>query len=260
MLSHILIGAALSILIAAAAWRARSLSASGAVAAAVIGTLAIAAGWGWGALLVAYFVGSSALSHAGREIKTQRTGAIVSKAGPRDAIQVLANGGVFAVAALAAVLYPAARSFALGAGALAASAADTWATELGTHYGSTPRSILTGRAVPVGTSGGVSAIGSLGAILGALFVAGCAFALGWTPRVVLVAAVGGVAGALVDSLLGASVQGARWCDTCARGTERLRHDCGALTRHVRGVSWLDNDVVNFLSGLAGGLLAAWLAG
>jgi len=260
VLSHILIGAALSTLIAAAAWRARSLSVSGAGAAAAIGTLAIAAGWAWGALLVAYFVASSALSHAGREIKTQRTSAIVSKAGPRDGIQVLANGGVFAVAALAAAFNPAARWLALGAGALAASAADTWATELGTRYGATPRSILTGRSVPVGTSGGISAIGTVGAIVGALFVGACALALGWAPRIVLVVAVGGVVGAVVDSLLGASLQGGRWCDTCARGTERLRHDCGTLTRHLRGVAWVDNDVVNFLSGLAGGLLAAWLAG
>jgi uncharacterized protein (TIGR00297 family) len=260
VLNHILIGAALSIVVASAAWRAKSLSASGAIAAALIGTLAVAAGWAWGALLIAYFVVSSALSHAGRETKARRTSGVVAKTGERDGVQVLANGGVFAAAALLTMLDPAMRWIALGIGALASSAADTWATELGTRYGAPPRSILTGRAVPVGTSGGISAIGTVGAIMGALFVAACARALGWVPRVVLVAAVGGVAGALADSLLGASAQGTRWCDTCARGTEQRRHDCGTLTRHMGGVAWLDNDAVNFLSGLAGGLLAAWLAG
>jgi uncharacterized protein (TIGR00297 family) len=260
VLNHILVGAALAIVVAAAAWRSRALSASGAVAASVIGTLAVAVGWTWGVLLIAYFAASSALSHAGREVKTRRTMAIVTKPGARDAVQVLANGGVFAVAAILAAFNPELRWFALGAGALAASAADTWATELGTRYGAMPRSILTGRVVAVGTSGGVSAIGSVGAIAGALFVAGIALVLGWVPRVALFAAIGGCAGALVDSLAGASLQAGRWCDTCARGTERMRHDCGTLTRHVRGVPWLDNDAVNLLSGLAGGLLAAWLAG
>jgi uncharacterized protein (TIGR00297 family) len=260
VLNHILIGAALSIVVAAAAWRAHSLSAGGGIAAAVIGTLAVAAGWAWAGLLIAYFVVSSALSHAGRDIKMRRTSGIVGKTGARDGVQVLANGGVFAAAALFATVNPEMRWLALAAGALASSAADTWATELGTQFGAAPRSILTARVVPVGTSGGISAIGTVGAVAGACFVAAVAFALGWPPRIVGFAAVGGVVGAVVDSLLGASVQAARWCDTCARATERPRHDCGNLTRHVRGIPWLDNDAVNLLSGLAGGLLAAWLAG
>jgi uncharacterized membrane protein len=36
------------------------------------------------------------------------------------------------------------------------------------------------------------------------------------------------------------------------------HDCGTPTRHLRGLVWLDNDLVNFLSNAAGGLIAAIL--
>ena len=61
-----------------------------------------------------------------------RTASIVAKGGERDAMQVLANGAMFAGAAFAMVLRPDTRWIALGAGALAASAADTWATEIGT--------------------------------------------------------------------------------------------------------------------------------
>jgi uncharacterized membrane protein len=33
------------------------------------------------------------------------------------------------------------------------------------------------------------------------------------------------------------------------------HDCGRATRPIRGLTWIDNDLVNFVAGIAGGLLA-----
>ncbi len=249
-----------SMLVAAAisfaARMAGSLSSSGVAAATLVGSLAIAADWSWGALLVLYFVSSSLLSRVGKTTKERRTAAIVAKGGPRDAVQVLANGGIFAGASMAMLVRPDIRWIALGAGSLAASAADTWATEVGTLWGGEPRSILTGRIVPAGTSGGVSLIGSMGAVAGALFVAAAASALGWDWPVVQRVAVGGIVGAVVDSLLGATVQARRWCDACGRETERTTHDCGGATRPLRGLGWLNNDLVNFASAAAGGLAAA----
>jgi len=251
-------GFVLAALISIIARRARSLTASGAVAATVIGTLALAADLSWGLLLIVYFAASAALSHLGKASKERRTASILAKSGPRDAVQVLANGAMFGAAALGAMLGPDVRWIALVAGSLAASAADTWATEIGTLYGGSPRSILTLRTVPVGTSGGISAIGTIAAVAGALFVAMVVAALGWTWIVVRNVIIGGVAGALVDSLLGATVQSRRRCDACGRETERAVHDCGTPTRHVRGLTWLDNDMVNFLSNAAGALVAVLL--
>jgi uncharacterized protein (TIGR00297 family) len=240
------------------ALRTRSLSRGGAATATAIGTLAIAAGWNWGALLIIYFASSTALSHFGRERKEARTASIVAKGGERDAIQVLANGAMFAGAALAMVLRPDPRWIALGAGALAASAADTWATEVGTLAGGEPRSILTWRRVAVGTSGGVSLPGTLAMLAGALLIGALTGVLGWNAEVAIRVGIGGVVGAVIDSVLGATLQARRWCDTCNRETERLAHDCGAETRTLKGLGWMDNDIVNFLSGALGGLLAALL--
>ena len=259
MIVRALAGLLLAALVSFLARAARSLTVGGAIAATVIGTVAVAAGWDWGALLILYFASSTALSRLGRSLKEQRTAPIVAKGGERDAVQVLANGATFAGAAIAMLVRPDARWIALGAGSLAAAAADTWATEIGTLYGGEPRSIFSGRRVPTGTSGGITPIGTLAAVSGAMCIAIVAKLLGATPAVARHVALGGVVGALLDSVLGASVQARRWCDVCGRETERMTHDCGTTTRHVRGWRWLDNDLVNFLSNAAGGLLAALLS-
>jgi uncharacterized protein (TIGR00297 family) len=167
------------------------------------------------------------------------------------------------LAAIAMALRADARWIALGAGALAASAADTWATEIGTVYGGRPRSILDGHPIAPGTSGGVSLAGTAASVAGALFIALVTFAgnsaSGRRVSVSIAVTVAGIIGSLADSLLGATVQSRRWCDACGRETERDVHDCGTITTHRRGLTALDNDAVNFLSTLVGGLLAASLA-
>jgi uncharacterized protein (TIGR00297 family) len=258
MIARALAGLILAALVSLGARRTGSLTTTGAIAATVIGALAVAADWTWGALLVVYFTASAALSRFGEASKERRIGSIVAKGGARDATQVMANGAMFAGAALAFIVRPDIRWITLGAGSLAVSAADTWATEIGTLYGANARSILTWRIVPVGTSGGVSAIGTLAAIAGAVFVAFVTSLLGWTPIVARNVMIGGVVGALVDSLLGATIQSRYWCDTCERETERTLHDCGNQTRRLRGAAWLDNDMVNFLSNIAGAFVSVLL--
>ena len=158
MVSRALAGAAFALAIALLAGRLGALSRSGQWAAAVTGALASLAGWGWAVLLVAYFVTSSVLTRLGRATKADRTSNVLSPATERTAIQVVANGAVFAFGAVVAVWIPGAALIALGA--LAASAADTWATEVGLLWGGTPRSVLTFAPLEPGTSGGVSGAGA----------------------------------------------------------------------------------------------------
>ena len=169
---------------------------------------------------------------------------------------MLANGGFFAVAALLSLVLPSPLWWATGAGALAAATADTWGTEVGTLARGLPRSIVGGRPVPAGTSGGITLAGTVASVAGAAFVAALAALAGWGGAAAVGAVVGGVGGSTADSLLGATVQARRWCDRCDRGTERDVHDCGAPTRPAGGLRWLGNDAVNALSGLAGALLGA----
>src|SRR4051812_36518968 len=114
-------------------YRARALTASGGVAACVVGgTIFGFGGLAWAVLLVLFFVSSSALSFVKSENeRKRRAAAIFEKGGRRDAAQVLANGGVAAAMALVWGLGVGDAPFYAFVGSLAAATADTWATEIG---------------------------------------------------------------------------------------------------------------------------------
>jgi uncharacterized protein (TIGR00297 family) len=246
-------GAVFAAIVSALAYRAHVLSLGGAAAAFVVGAIVFAgAGWPGAAVLFAFFIPSTLLSRLGASRK--RALAQETRAMTRSGWQVLANG---AVAAVCALLQPRGAPFAAAfAGAFAAASADTWGTEIGMLARRAPVSILTLRPLRTGASGGITALG-LGATLGGAFcVALVASAVRIAP--LWSVAIGGIAGALLDSSLGASLQARRWCPACACECETRRHRCGADTTLRRGASWLENDGVNFAATLCGAVVAGLL--
>ena len=177
-----------------------------------------------------------------------------------------------AILALVFSRYPDPLLFAAFLGVLGTVNADTWATEIGILSPTPPRLITTGQQVSPGTSGGITSLGLWASVAGALLIGTMATVLsqgwslinglGWMNRAVsysLLAIMGGLAGSVFDSLLGATVQGTYYCPQCAKQTESPVHHCGQVTHPVRGWAWLNNDVVNFLSSIVGGALAVLLA-
>jgi uncharacterized protein (TIGR00297 family) len=262
-------GFALSLAIGLLGYWRGALKVSGVIGAVLTGTLIFGlGGWAWGALLIAFFVSSSALSSYRAQDK-ERLAEKFAKGHRRDLSQALANGGVAALAAVLSKLLPLSGGgweggwFAACAGALAAVNADTWATELGVLSARPPRLITTGQQVEAGTSGGVTWLGTAASLGGAAFIGvlgGLALIVGrgWAAAGVLLlaATAGGSAGSLFDSLLGATVQAIYWCDACQKETERKVHRCGTVTRRLRGWPWLGNDLVNFFASAVGALVAA----
>lgn len=244
-------GAALASLLAV---RFKALSRSGGVAATIVGTVAMAAGWTFATVLLGFFLSATALSRFRRSAKERILSSIVEKGSSRDAAQVLANGGVFTAAAAWYIASPSPAAMFAAFGAVAGAAADTWATEIGSLSRSQPRSILTGRAVPAGTSGGVTLLGAGAAVTGAAFIGFLTAAAGY--GAVLACVVSGVAGSITDSLLGASLQARRWCEACKSFTERKVHSCGKPTSLVSGLRWINNDTVNFVCTLVAAAAAA----
>ncbi|MFN2636589.1 MAG: DUF92 domain-containing protein [Gemmatimonadaceae bacterium] len=252
------LGALIAVAVALAARKAGSLTTSGTIAAAVVGTLTVVAGWAWAILLLLMFVPATGLSKMGETRKSELVGSVVEKHGRRDAWQVLANGGVYMASAVGSLVFPSQVWYAVASGALAASAADTWATEIGTLVGGEPVSIITGKPVPRGTSGGVTMLGSLAAVGGALFIALAVTLTRW-PVHFAAAALGGIVGALADSLLGATLQSRRWCERCAQSTEREVHACNTRTVHAAGISGFGNDAVNAVCSCVGALIGLMVA-
>jgi len=147
----------------------------------------------------------------------------------RQASQVLANLGL-------AGYYAPNHTIAIFTAALAVLAeatADTVSSELGQVFGGRTILITTGKAVPPGTDGAISLVGTACGLLSAGLIAALAASLGAiSPRLALVVFVSGSAGLLFDSLLGATLE--------RRG-------------------WLGNDLVNFASTCFAYLMAFALA-
>jgi uncharacterized protein (TIGR00297 family) len=240
-----------------AAWRARTLTPSGALAAWTVGLLVLTGtGWQGGAVLAAFFISSNLVSRlrpgtmpAGLDPKGDR----------RDLWQVYANGGA---AALGAVLSHGPLGIWLVTTTLAAAAADTWATSVGLWSPVPPRLPWSGRVVPPGSSGGMTLAGCAGAAAGALIVAGTGAIAAGMPALLPVGTLIGFLGMAADSTLGALCQGRFHCSACGVSSEWRRHRCGTPTTPAGGLAWLNNDGVNFLTtafAAAAGLITwSWL--
>jgi uncharacterized protein (TIGR00297 family) len=189
---------------------------AGAVAFAFGSVIVIAGGFPFLALMILFVVASTLATRYGFEEKRDRN-LHEGTRGERGVSNVVAHiviptGLVLAALAIPAQL-PVDSLAVLYSAALAFGAADTFASEFGVLAGKA-RSILTGRPVAPGTNGGVSAIGELWALAGALttaIVALALFALFSTPRVpvgvfLLAAGGAGFVGCQVDSVLGETLE------------------------------------------------------
>src|SRR5512136_1206848 len=267
-LLQIAAGLVLSAAIAWLAYRREALTQSGALGAVLTGTAIFGfGGLGWGLLLITFFVSSSLLTRYKQAAKAQ-VAEQFAKGGPRDIAQALANGGLAALIAVAYGLTGSAHLPLLFAfvGAMAEANADTWATELGVLSRQTPRMITTREPVAPGTSGGVTRDGTLAELAAAALIGVLAALFGWIGKIpwnvavllLPVGALAGVIGSLVDSLLGATLQGIYYCDACGKETERELHRCGNRTRLMRGWRALNNDWVNLFGTCAGAVVAGAL--
>ncbi|BCG58688.1 DUF92 domain-containing protein [Paenibacillus sp. URB8-2] len=251
-----------ALFVAGAAYIKGSLSLSGTLAAVVMGAIYFGAGNAfWFGILLLFFISSSLLSKLRAEHKEELERSY-AKTGRRDAGQVFANGGLGMLLVLLNAFNPQSAWELLFVGVMATVTADTWATEIGTLSGKPPRSILTGRKLPTGASGGVSLPGTLAAAAGGVIIGAASWILqqlsGMTGQsfTALAAAglFGGFVGAFADSLLGATVQKMNRCTVCGREVESEVH-CGIPTVHARGWRWMSNDTVNAISSIAGGAVA-----
>ena len=236
-------------IIVLAGYRTRLLTISGGFAAFFTGIFVYIGLGVKGLFILGLFFASSSLWSKIKNAKKQRAEELLVKGSQRDWQQVFANGGL---AALSSALYYFTKDpvWLLGfCMTIAAANSDTWASEIGSMSKERPIFIKTLKRTDRGTSGAVSLIGTFASILGSFLIAFTSFLLfQLNGNEFILVGVLGFLGNIIDTLLGAFVQAGYQCSQCGLKTEKPFH-CEQKTNLIKSHSFLNNDVINFLSGL-----------
>ncbi len=194
-----------SVPVALLIWRTRTVTFGGAVVGVICAVLIYIGTYLAGIVVlgIALFL-TIITSRLGRARKL-RLGVEEDREGRRGAANIAANCGV---GALGGALAAFSNDWGGGAGALmvvaaiAAGASDTVASEIGKAFGGQPRAFPSFRAVPPGTPGAVSVVGTLAGVVAATLIALPAFGMWLLPsdRLWLVVAAC-TAGAFLESAL-----------------------------------------------------------
>jgi uncharacterized protein (TIGR00297 family) len=209
--------------------RKKKLTVAAALTGVVVGGLLY---WGDGytgvVMLAVFFIMGTVATGWKKNVKV---GAVQAT---RTTGQVIANGGVAALAGLGIICFPSYRHVleVAMAGSISSAAADTLSSELGMVYGRSYYNILNLKRDQRGLDGVVSLEGLLIGVAGSAVIA-LVYALGhrWSGGFWIIV-LSGTAGNLLDSVLGAAFE--------RKG-------------------YIGNDGVNFLNTLGAGLLAGFLA-
>jgi uncharacterized protein (TIGR00297 family) len=229
-------GVIVSLPFAVLAWRVRVVTGGGAAAGFICAVLVYLGSFLAGlAVLGLALILTIAASRVGRAHKAA-LGSAEERQEQRGAGNILANCGVGAVAGLLAAL---SSTWTGEAGALmlvtaiAAGASDTVSSEIGKAYGGRPRAFPSFRAVPPGTPGAVSTVGTLSGVAAAALIAWPAVVLWLLPleRLPLIVAA---------CTLGSWVE-------------------STLATNFEPAGILDNDTLNFLNTASAAAIAVWWA-
>ncbi|MEA4861060.1 hypothetical protein SDC9_54361 [bioreactor metagenome] len=240
------------LVVSGASYRSKQLTAGGAVAAFLVGFIpTYVLGFGALATLLLFFIAAGVLGKIAKRINTFDVMKIHKKGGTRDAVQVYANGFMALLAGLLYALNPSMPFLVMFGSAVGEAASDTFASEVGILSKTKPVSIITGRPMTPGLSGAVSPLGLASGLLGAVLIGLCFWGcfLPISPKSAAYASVVALSsffGCLIDSVLGATLQAHYYDEVNDRITERSEVD-GRTLPLERGIRWIDNDMVNFIS-------------
>jgi len=243
----IVVGTILAALVAVGSWKIKFLDPGGAALAFLMGSIIFGfGGWSFTFPILGFFILSSLLSKLGKAKKRQIE-ASYQKSGVRDFQQALANGGVAMIIVLIFFFSGNESLYAIYLVSIAAATADTWGTELGIFSRSRPVLITNFKSVNPGTSGGITLLGSLSAVAGSMIIISIGsifYKYSFIQFIFLILL--GFSGSIVDSILGATIQGQYICKSCGKRTESKTH-CNKEAKLIQGYRSLDNDFVNIFS-------------
>jgi uncharacterized protein (TIGR00297 family) len=242
-------------------FRKKSITATGLIALIVISSFFILLNHVDLLFVLFFMYASSSILTKYRKSEKKEFEKVVGKTGARDYMQAIANLGI---ATLLMLLYHFSTHniFMIAMiGSVCTANADSWASEIGGLSKSTPVLITTFKPTQKGVSGGITLLGTLGGILGSIFISLIAllfmklfstsnseyFKVFWTTS------VSGIIGFLLDSYLGVLLQALFKNDA-----NELTEISSSKNQLVKGIKWINNDMVNLLSTTVGALIAGLL--
>ena len=213
--TNLLVSISLVTLLLVASKITKILDNRGTIAAAIVGVLVGVAGhWSWLIILLSFLASSHYATKWNWEEKKAK-GFCESEDGARGWKNVVANGGIPAIAAIWAFYSDNwSDMFWVISCGVAVAASDTWASEFGC-LDERSRMITNLRACEPGVNGGFSPNGQVAALAGSAFIASVAFIAGWIPgngdfmvglKIAGIITVIGWIGCQIDSLLGAILE------------------------------------------------------
>lgn len=233
----------------------KSLTASGVFAAILVG-LAVFLGFGAkGLILLGVFFASSSLWSKYKSTYKRTIEEKIAKGATRDWRQVVANGGSAAFFSIIHFFHNELFWLIGFIVCLASANSDTWASEIGSLSRKEPIYIRSFKRVDKGTSGAISLLGSAAGLAGSLLI--CLFSFWLFPLNFfesIIIFLFGFIGNVIDTLIGAYYQKVYVCSHCGIETEKRSH-CQVPTTRIKGLDLVDNDMVNFVSGLLAALIA-----
>ncbi|MBU5676972.1 DUF92 domain-containing protein [Alkaliphilus sp. MSJ-5] len=259
---QLIVGSIITFLVVIMAYMKKSLNKSGFVAAFILGTSIYYFGgfYFWG-IMISFFASSSLFTKYRKKEKKSMDKIIDENKEGRGYIQVIANGLLGLVFSF---LYYKTKNYnylMAYAAVFAASNADTWASEIGVLSNKKPVSIITFKPMEKGMSGGVTLLGTIFSLLGSSLIATIFFG-GYIilfkfdrtlPIKTMIIVIAGFMGALIDSILGATIQ-VKYIDERENIITERKFYKGKQTKYLKGIRFINNDIVNFLSGLFASLI------
>jgi uncharacterized protein (TIGR00297 family) len=254
MIERLAFGFGLSLLIGSYAYQRQHLTQSGLISAVMVGSLILGLGhWMFYVFLMGFFF-SSLLIRKVVEIvfpNLPQTFDHPQKHEARTGVQVLANAGILTVISAFYALAPSVELIVLAGLSMAASTADTWASEIGALSPQPPTLILSKRPIRLRLSGGVTPLGLWASLAGSAWITllvGAVLVMNGQMTPLLGVAcglcwVGGFLGSIIDSVLGELVQ-AKYITQTHEVVETVSSSSDQL---IQGIRWIDNNLVNFIS-------------
>ena len=211
-------------------------------------------------ILCSFFLGAIVIDKVKNRAKKQTKVDINENKDCRNYIQVMANGLVSFVCAVAFLFTENALFIVPFVASLAEAFSDTVASGIGA-FATTVYDPFRRRKCDKGISGGMSLEGTSASLVAALLISFIAYVLklpGFGVVEFFIVAGSAFLGAIIDSLLGSLLQVKFRCEVCGVITEREVH-CDTPTVKASGLSLIDNDVVNIISCTSAALVATVLA-